>query len=130
MFDIGFWELLLIGLVALIVVGPERLPRLARTAGLWLGKGQALLSSVKADIDRELRAEELKRILEEQKKSAGLEEIIEQTSGVLGDTSRAVADAQTYDRDNKSTKDTPATATTTTSPGTAPTQPGSSDHGG
>ena len=64
MFDIGFLELLLIGVVALLVVGPERLPKLARTAGLWLGRGRRMLSSVKAELDRELKAEELKQILE------------------------------------------------------------------
>lgn len=97
MFDIGLWEMMLIGLVALIVVGPERLPRLARTAGLWLGKGQALLAQVKSDIDRELRAEELKRLLDEQKKSAGFEEIVEQTSGALKDSSRALEEITSQD---------------------------------
>jgi sec-independent protein translocase protein TatB len=56
-FDIGFWELALILLVALLVIGPDRLPGLARTAGLWLGKAQAMIRSVKADIDRELASE-------------------------------------------------------------------------
>jgi len=54
MFDIGFWELALIMVVALMVIGPERLPGLARTAGLWAGKAQAMIRSVKMDIDREL----------------------------------------------------------------------------
>ena len=76
MFDVGFWELALVGLVALLVVGPERLPRLARTAGLWLGRGRRMLSSVKAEIDRELKAEELKQILEKQAKSNPLETIL------------------------------------------------------
>ncbi|MGD8841877.1 MAG: Sec-independent protein translocase protein TatB [Gammaproteobacteria bacterium] len=57
MFDIGFWELALILLVALMVIGPDRLPGLARTAGLWIGKAQAMIRSVKADIDRELASE-------------------------------------------------------------------------
>ncbi|GEM_PF-1823695 len=56
MFDIGFFEIALVCLVALIVIGPDRLPGLARTAGLWIGKGQAMMRSVKADIDRELAA--------------------------------------------------------------------------
>ena len=78
MFDVGFWELALVGLVALLVVGPERLPKLARTAGLWLGRGRRMLSSVKAEIDRELKAEELKQILEKQAKSNPLETIFEE----------------------------------------------------
>ena len=78
MFDVGFWELALVGLVALLVVGPERLPKLARTAGLWVGRGRRMLSSVKAEIDRELKAEELKQILEKQAKSNPLETILEE----------------------------------------------------
>lgn len=77
MFDVGFWELALIGLVMLLVVGPERLPKLARTAGLWLGRGRRMLSSVKAEIDRELKAEELKEILEKQARSNPLETILD-----------------------------------------------------
>ena len=76
MFDVGFWELALVGLVALLVVGPERLPKLARTAGLWVGRGRRMLSSVKAEIDRELKADELKEILEKQAKSNPLETIL------------------------------------------------------
>jgi len=54
MFDIGFFEIIFIMVIALLVVGPERLPRIARTAGLWLGKMRGFVSSVKADIDQEL----------------------------------------------------------------------------
>lgn len=62
MFDISFTELLIIAVVALLVVGPERLPKLARTAGLLLGRLQRYVSDVKADISREMQIEELKRI--------------------------------------------------------------------
>lgn len=79
MFDIGFWELTVIAVVALIVIGPERLPKVARTVGLWVGRMRGMVLSVKADIDRELRAEELKKVMAEQAKSAGLHEIIEET---------------------------------------------------
>ncbi|MBU0501123.1 MAG: Sec-independent protein translocase protein TatB [Gammaproteobacteria bacterium] len=83
MFDIGFMELLLVGVVALVVVGPERLPGLARTAGAWVGRARSFIGNVKADIDRELKAEELKRIIEEQQKSNPLESIIEDTGDSL-----------------------------------------------
>ncbi|NQZ53751.1 MAG: twin-arginine translocase subunit TatB [Piscirickettsiaceae bacterium] len=63
MFDIGFWELLLIAIVALVVVGPERLPKLVRVTGLWVGKANASLQAVRSEISRELRAEELKQTL-------------------------------------------------------------------
>ncbi|MCX7946129.1 MAG: Sec-independent protein translocase protein TatB [Hydrogenophilus sp.] len=62
MFDVGFSELVVIGLVALIVVGPERLPRVARTVGHLLGRMQRYAASVKADIEREIQLEELKRL--------------------------------------------------------------------
>lgn len=62
MFDIGFSELLVIGLVALLVLGPERLPRVARTAGLLLGRLQRYVNDVKADIQREMHVAELKRL--------------------------------------------------------------------
>ncbi len=77
MFDIGFLELVVIGVVALIVVGPERLPRLARTAGLWLGRARRTLATVKAEIDSELKAEELKEILAKQARENPLETLIE-----------------------------------------------------
>jgi len=93
MFDIGFWELVMIGVIALVVVGPERLPKLAYTAGKWLGKGRAALASVKAEIDREMKAEELKRILEQQKKSLNpLEEVIEETSSSFQDIKNNTGD--------------------------------------
>ncbi|MDH3638019.1 MAG: Sec-independent protein translocase protein TatB [Gammaproteobacteria bacterium] len=62
MFDIGFWELCLIGVLALIILGPERLPQVARTAGLWMGRARRFLGDVKADIDREIREGELSAV--------------------------------------------------------------------
>ena len=59
-----------IGLVALVVVNLERLPKLAHTAGKWLGKGRSMLNAVKSEIDKEIKAEELKEILEKQKNSS------------------------------------------------------------
>lgn len=63
MFEIGFWEMVLVGVVAMIVIGPERLPGLARTAGLWLGKARRMIAEVKAEVDRELHLEEIKQSL-------------------------------------------------------------------
>lgn len=68
MFDIGFYELALIGVLALLVLGPKRLPEAARTAGRWVGKLRAFVSNVKQDIDREIEGgelTELKRLKEE-----------------------------------------------------------------
>ena len=66
MFDFGFWELAIIMVVALLVVGPERLPVLAGQAGRWIGKAKRILNSLRTDIESEIKAAELKEILEKQ----------------------------------------------------------------
>lgn len=62
MFDIGFSELILIAIVTLLVVGPERMPKVARTAGHLFGRLQRYVSEVKTDINRELKLEELRKL--------------------------------------------------------------------
>lgn len=62
MFDIGFSELMVIAVVALIVIGPERLPKVARTLGHLFGRMQRYVNDVKADISRELELGELKKL--------------------------------------------------------------------
>lgn len=69
MLDIGFSELVLIGVVALVVIGPERLPRVARTAGLLFGRLQRYVNDVKADINREIHADELRKLQEDMRSS-------------------------------------------------------------
>ena len=70
MFDIGFSELLVIGVVALIVIGPEKLPKVARTLGHLLGRAQRYVNDVKSDINREIQLEELKKLQAEVTESA------------------------------------------------------------
>jgi sec-independent protein translocase protein TatB len=85
MFDVGFWEISLIAVIALIILGPERLPKVARTAGLWIGKGRRMFADVKRDIDRELREAEvadLKDLGDELKKTRTEVEAAAQKSGV------------------------------------------------
>ena len=95
MFDVGFWELAIIAVIALLVIGPERLPKAARTAGLWVGRARRMVTDVKADIDREIREgelAELKKTGEELKKaqstieSAGAEIIEDSDLGELKKT--------------------------------------------
>ena len=62
MFDVGLSELMVIAVVALIVIGPERLPKVARTAGHLLGRLQRYVNDVKSDINREMQLEELKKL--------------------------------------------------------------------
>lgn len=70
MFDIGFSELFLTGVVALVVLGPERLPKAARLAGLWARRARAQWYSVKGELERELAAEELQRSLRDTRETA------------------------------------------------------------
>lgn len=70
MFDIGFSELMVIALVALVVIGPERLPRVARTAGHLLGRLQRYVGDVKSDINREMQLDELKKMQQQVEDSA------------------------------------------------------------
>jgi sec-independent protein translocase protein TatB len=84
MFDFSFSELALIGAVALIVLGPERLPKVARTAGEWLSKAQRYVSQVKADINREIELAELKKIKEDAQAAAqSLQSSVESVQGEL-----------------------------------------------
>jgi len=87
MFDIGFTELMLIGIVALIVIGPERLPKVARAAGQWLGRLNRYVSQVKQDIDRDMKLEELRKMQQEMKETAQRYEIM------AGDTKRELETA-------------------------------------
>ena len=70
MFDIGFSELLVIGVVALIVIGPEKLPRVARTVGVLAGRLQRYVADVKADINREIELEELRKMRDSMQQAA------------------------------------------------------------
>jgi sec-independent protein translocase protein TatB len=70
MFDIGFSELLVIGVVALIVIGPEKLPRVARTLGHLAGRLQRYVSDVKADINREIELDELRKMRDSMQQAA------------------------------------------------------------
>lgn len=66
MFDVGFWEICLVGLVSLLVLGPERLPKAARFAGYWIGKTRNTVATVKDEIQHELREEEIRQALQQQ----------------------------------------------------------------
>jgi sec-independent protein translocase protein TatB len=70
MFDIGFSEILVVGVVALIVIGPERLPKVARTLGHMFGRLQRYVNEVKADINREMELDELRKLQSEVQSAA------------------------------------------------------------
>jgi sec-independent protein translocase protein TatB len=87
MFDIAFTELMVIGVIALLVIGPERLPKVARTAGQWLGRLNRYVSQVKQDIDRDMKLDELRKMQQEMQDSAQRYEIL------AGDTKRELENA-------------------------------------
>ena len=95
MFDIGFTELVVIGVVALIVVGPERLPRVARTAGALLGRLQRYVADVKADINREIELDELRKMKDSVQQAASEFEtsMNEDLRKAESDLNRSVAEA-------------------------------------
>lgn len=81
MFDVGFWEVALIGLISLLVFGPERLPRVAREAALWVRKARSMVSSVRDEINHELELQDLRQSLQEKKRQ--IETSLEQSIEVL-----------------------------------------------
>ena len=96
MFDIGFSELMVIAVVALVVIGPERLPKVARTAGHLMGRLQRYVNDVKSDINREMELEELRKFKNEFEQtaqsvqadvSAGFSKTEEMIKGIASDFS-------------------------------------------
>ena len=65
MFDVGFWELSILGIVTLLVVGPERLPELARVAGKWISKARRMVYTMRTEIEREVELAELRKLQSE-----------------------------------------------------------------
>ena len=66
MFDLGMWEVILILVIALVVIGPERLPEVARVAGHWIGRARRYIEGVKGEVEKEFDTAELKRLLHNQ----------------------------------------------------------------
>lgn len=85
MFEVGFSEILMLGLVALLVIGPERLPRAARFAGLWIGKMRNTVTNVKHEIQQELRIEEMRQIMQQQALKNDLQETVDETRSFVAD---------------------------------------------
>jgi sec-independent protein translocase protein TatB len=104
MFDIGFSEMVVIGMVALIVIGPEKLPKVARTVGILLGRAQRYVDGVKSDINRQMQFDELKQMQDQMAQQArelensikqdvhSVEAELNKTIAPPGDTSAAAID--------------------------------------
>lgn len=94
MFDVGFWELILFFVVALLVVGPERLPRLARTAGFWIGKAQRIVSEVKEEVEREVRVAEIKKTISQESGSEELKKLADRVKSINADVQKTLTDVK------------------------------------
>lgn len=102
MFDVAFSEMLVIAVIALIVIGPEKLPKVARTLGLLAGRMQRYVATVKADVERELRTEELGKIdAEARRQVSALESAIssevQAIPAAVGEPAAAPASAEVRD---------------------------------
>ncbi len=75
MFDIGFLELVLIAVLALLILGPERLPHAARTAGKWVGKAKRMASNLTEELDRQMKTEELQKKIDMEGDSIKVDEV-------------------------------------------------------
>lgn len=117
MFDVGFWELALIGVVALMIVGPERLPGVVRTAGRWVGKGRRILQDAKADLEREMRNQEMADLgaLKKDMQNAG-----EQIKSAAEDINQSVGAGEAGEALRESLKPSPPAGNGSNAAGAAP----------
>ena len=83
MFDVGFWEFALIGVITLLVVGPERMPGIARKAGLYLGKIKGFVSKIQDDVSQEIESDKIKEHLELNDKDSNIIDIFDETKDTL-----------------------------------------------
>lgn len=98
MFDVGLTELMVIGVVALIVIGPERLPRVAWTVGTLMGRAQRYFTDVKSEVNRELQLEELRHMQKEmadqtQQASAQLQQVENDTVGQINQLEKTLQES-------------------------------------
>lgn len=121
MFDIGFSELVVIGLVALVVLGPERLPKAARTVGILVGRLRNSFNSIKADVERELGAQELRLQLRNEEILRKEREMLEKTALETKEALNTLSEhrqqesesAQLTEQPTPATEDDPTTAAPT-----------------
>lgn len=116
MFDVSFSELVLILIVGLIVFGPEKLPEVVRTTGLWIGKLRRSFNNIRAEIEREVGVEELKRDLHNQA-------IMDSLKGVQDDLRGAQSEIERLPNELRNTLHDPATPAQAASPTTVPPTP-------
>jgi len=105
MFEVGFSELLMVGLVALLVIGPEKLPKAARLAGFWLGKTRSTITAIQDEIRQEFHAEEMRQLAQQHLIADDLQQAIQDGEAAIQDinnTIQALPDAKSEHPDDKS----------------------------
>jgi len=91
MFDFGFWEIAIIGIITLIVVGPEKMPELARKAGLYVGKFKKFVSKIQNDINNEIKSEVLKEQLSIKDEESSLSQTVEEAKSSIDEIKKEAA---------------------------------------
>lgn len=92
MFDVGFWELFLIALILLLVLGPEKMPELAKTAGRYIRKIKDFTSNISSELSSEMESENLKKHLSLEDENSNILEIIEESKETLNEVKKSVED--------------------------------------
>lgn len=124
MFEIGFMELVLIAIVSLVVIGPERLPGAVRTASLWIGRAKRSFNQVKTEIEREINADEIRRQLHNESILADLDKAKKKADALMHDTRKnidnlnAEVNATLKAEERKLTGTSPAASETSATPRT------------
>ena len=85
MFDVGFWEFALIGIITLIIVGPERMPGIARTTGKYVGKAKRFIAKIQDDVSDEIDIDQFKKQMNDMDKESNIVEIFDETKNTLND---------------------------------------------
>lgn len=106
MFDIGFTEMMIIAVVALVVLGPERLPKVAKQAGEWMGKLRRYVDDVKSDINRQMELDELRKIQSDVKEAAqslqnSVQNVVAETTSELTSLNAAFEGAASTSTDDE-----------------------------
>jgi sec-independent protein translocase protein TatB len=91
MFDFGYWEIVVIFVITLIVVGPEKMPALARKAGLYAGKFKKFVSKIQNDINNEIKSEELKEQLTIKDEESLLSQTVEEAKSSIDEIKKEAA---------------------------------------
>ena len=91
MFDFGLWEIAIIGIITLIVVGPEKMPALARKAGLYVGKFKKFVSKIQNDINNEIKSEELKDQLSIKAEESSLSQTVKEAKSSIDEIKKEAA---------------------------------------